>query len=77
MELQSDVREERTMELQSEDVVHEPSRPRGKHRGLGRWLVMVVGALGLMAGFLLLDLIIRFWVFWPVGTALPVQKIRV
>src|SRR2546425_3481195 len=37
------------MELQSEDVVHEPSRPRDKRHALGRGLVMVVGALGLMA----------------------------
>jgi RND family efflux transporter MFP subunit len=37
------------MELQSEAVVHEPPRPRGKRRRLGRGLMMVVAALGLIA----------------------------
>jgi cobalt-zinc-cadmium efflux system membrane fusion protein len=37
------------MELQSAEVVREPSRPRGKRRRLGRGLVMVVAALGLIA----------------------------
>jgi DMSO reductase anchor subunit len=35
-----------------------------------RWVVPNYFALGLMAGFLLLDLIIRFWVVRPVGTPL-------
>jgi DMSO reductase anchor subunit len=38
------------------------------HQWRNRWTVPNYAALGLMAGFLLLDLIIRFWVFWPVGT---------
>src|SRR5688572_11025893 len=33
-----------------------------------RWTVPNYLALGLMAGFLLLDLLIRFWVLWPVWT---------
>ena len=33
-----------------------------------RWTVPNYFALALMAGFLLLDLLIRFWVLWPVGT---------
>jgi RND family efflux transporter MFP subunit len=37
------------MELQNEAVVHEPPRPRGKRRRLGRGLMMVVAALGLIA----------------------------
>ena len=37
------------MELQSEEVVHEPPRHREQRRTPGRRLVMVVGALGLMA----------------------------
>ena len=37
------------MELQSAEVVHEPSRPCGKRRRLGRGLMMVVAALGLIA----------------------------
>ncbi len=37
------------MELQSAEVVHEPPRPRGKRRRLGRGLMMVVAALGLIA----------------------------
>ena len=37
------------MELQSEEVVHELPRPRGKRRRLGRGLMMVVAALGLIA----------------------------
>ena len=36
------------MEPRSEEVVHEPSQPRDKRHALGRGLVMVVGALGLM-----------------------------
>ena len=35
-----------------------------------RWTVPNYLALGLMTGFLLLDLIVRFWVAWPVGTAI-------
>ncbi|HEX2151013.1 MAG TPA: DmsC/YnfH family molybdoenzyme membrane anchor subunit [Stellaceae bacterium] len=38
------------------------------HQWRNRWTVPNYLALALMAGFLLLDLIIRFWVFWPVGT---------
>jgi DMSO reductase anchor subunit len=38
------------------------------HQWRNRWTVPNYFALGMMAGFLLLDLIIRFWVFWPVGT---------
>src|SRR4030095_8582201 len=41
--------EERTMELQSDEVVHEPPRPCEKRRRLGRGLMMVVTALGLIA----------------------------
>src|SRR2546427_7037911 len=37
------------MELQSEAVVREPPRPRGKRRRRGRGLMMVVAALGLIA----------------------------
>ena len=37
------------MELQSEAVVREPPRPRGKRRRLGRGFMMVVAALGLIA----------------------------
>ena len=37
------------MEPQSEEVVHEPPRPRGKHRRFGRGLMIVVAALGLIA----------------------------
>jgi cobalt-zinc-cadmium efflux system membrane fusion protein len=37
------------MELQNEAVVHEPPRPRGKRRRLGRGLMRVVAALGLVA----------------------------
>src|SRR5438093_3423109 len=37
------------MELQSEAVVRQPPRPRGKRRRLGRGLMMVVAALGLVA----------------------------
>src|SRR5712691_8598683 len=37
------------MELQSAEVVYEPPRPRGKRRRLGRGLMMVVAALGLIA----------------------------
>jgi cobalt-zinc-cadmium efflux system membrane fusion protein len=36
------------MELQSAEVVHEPPRPRGKRRRLGRGLMMVMVALGLI-----------------------------
>lgn len=34
-----------------------------------RWVVPNYLALALMSAFLLLDLIVRFWVPWPVGTA--------
>ena len=37
------------MELQSEEGVHEPPRPRGKGRRLGRGLMMVMAALCLIA----------------------------
>ena len=37
------------MELQSEEGVHEPPRLRGKCRRLGRGLMMVMAALGLIA----------------------------
>src|SRR6266568_3654218 len=37
------------MELQSEEVVHEPPQPHRKRRRLGRGLMMVVAALGLIA----------------------------
>src|SRR5215510_2970887 len=36
------------MELQSAEVVHEPPQPRGKRRRLGRGLMLVVAALGLI-----------------------------
>jgi DMSO reductase anchor subunit len=38
------------------------------HQWRNRWTVPNYLALALMAGFLLLDLLIRFWVFRPVGT---------
>ena len=38
------------------------------HQWRNRWTVPNYFALALMAGFLLLDLLIRFWSFWPVGT---------
>jgi multidrug efflux pump subunit AcrA (membrane-fusion protein) len=37
------------MELQIEEIVHKLARPRGKRRRLGRGLMMVVVALGLIA----------------------------
>jgi cobalt-zinc-cadmium efflux system membrane fusion protein len=37
------------MELQSEEVAHEPPRPRGRRRRLGRGLMMVMAALCLIA----------------------------
>ena len=40
------------------------------HQWHNRWVVPNYFPLGLMAAFLLLDLIIRFWVAWPVGTPL-------
>jgi DMSO reductase anchor subunit len=40
------------------------------HQWRNRWTVPNYLALALTAGFLLLDLIIRFWVFRPVGTAI-------
>ena len=40
------------------------------HQWHNRWVVPNYLALGIMAGFLLLDLIVRFWVSSPVGTAL-------
>jgi DMSO reductase anchor subunit len=40
------------------------------HQWHNRWVVPNYLALGMMAGFLLLDLIVRFWVASPVGTAL-------
>ena len=40
------------------------------HQWHNRWVVPNYLLLGIMEGFLLLDLIIRFWVAWPVGTAL-------
>src|SRR5712691_11426600 len=40
------------------------------HQWHNRWTVPNYLALGIMAGFLLLDLITRFWVAWPFGTAL-------
>jgi DMSO reductase anchor subunit len=40
------------------------------HQWHNRWVVPNYFMLGLMAGFLLLDLIIRFWVVRPVGTPL-------
>ena len=47
---QAPAQKERTMERQSEEVMHEPPRRREKRHRLGRRLVMVVGALGLLAG---------------------------
>src|SRR5262245_34359268 len=41
--------EEKTMELHSEEVAHEPPRLRGKRRRLGRGLMMVIAALCLIA----------------------------
>ena len=38
------------------------------HQWRNRWTVPNYFALALMAGFLLLDLLIRFWAFWPIGT---------
>src|SRR3954471_10679182 len=38
------------------------------HQWRNRWTVPNYFALALMAGFLLLDLLIRFWTFRPVGT---------
>jgi DMSO reductase anchor subunit len=40
------------------------------HQWHNRWVVPNYLALGLMAGFLLLDLIVRFWVAWPVSAAI-------
>src|SRR3954451_23272069 len=40
------------------------------HHWRNRWTVPNYLALALMAGFLLLDLIIHFWTFWPVGTSI-------
>jgi len=40
------------------------------HQWHNRWVVPNYLALGIMAGFLLLDLIVRFWVASSVGTAL-------
>src|SRR5438132_3119465 len=40
------------------------------HQWHNRWVVPNYFMLGLMAGFLLLDLIVRFWVARPVGTPL-------
>ena len=40
------------------------------HQWHNRWVVPNYLALGMMAGFLLLDLIVRFWVAFPVGAAL-------
>ena len=40
------------------------------HQWHNRWVVPNYFTLGLMAGFLLLDLIIRFWTVRPVGTPL-------
>jgi len=40
------------------------------HQWHNRWVVPNYLALGMMAGFLLLDLIVRFWVPWPVVTAI-------
>src|SRR5436309_10547483 len=40
------------------------------HQWHNRWVVPNYLALGLMAGFLLLDLIVRAWVAWPAGTAI-------
>ncbi|HLY46475.1 MAG TPA: DmsC/YnfH family molybdoenzyme membrane anchor subunit [Stellaceae bacterium] len=40
------------------------------HQWRNRWTVPNYLALGLMSGFLLLDLILRFWVSSPVGTTI-------
>jgi DMSO reductase anchor subunit len=40
------------------------------HQWHNRWVVPNYLALGLMAGFLVLDLIVRFWVARPAGTAI-------
>lgn len=40
------------------------------HQWRNRWTVPNYVALGLMAGFLLLDLLARFWVLRPIGTPL-------
>src|SRR4029077_18376772 len=40
------------------------------HQWHNRWVVPNYLALGLMAGFLLLDLIVRFWLSRPAGTAI-------
>jgi sulfite dehydrogenase (quinone) subunit SoeC len=40
------------------------------HQWHNGWVVPNYMALGLMAGFLLLDLIVRFWVAGPTGTAI-------
>jgi sulfite dehydrogenase (quinone) subunit SoeC len=40
------------------------------HQWHNRWVVPNYLALGIMEGFLLLDLIVRFWVSRPVGTAI-------
>jgi DMSO reductase anchor subunit len=40
------------------------------HQWHNRWVVPNYLALGLMAGLLLLDLIVRFWVVRPAGTAI-------
>src|SRR2546423_4841650 len=40
------------------------------HQWHNRWVVPNYFTLGVMAGFLLLDLLIRFWVVRPVGTPL-------
>ncbi|MBV9828367.1 MAG: dimethyl sulfoxide reductase anchor subunit [Alphaproteobacteria bacterium] len=38
------------------------------HQWHNRWVVPLYLLLGLMAGFVLLDLISRFWLLWSVGT---------
>jgi sulfite dehydrogenase (quinone) subunit SoeC len=40
------------------------------HQWHNRWVVPNYLALGVMSGFLLLDLIVQFWVAWPAGTAI-------
>ena len=40
------------------------------HQWHNRWVVPNYLALGMMSGFLLLDLIVRFWVPWPILTAI-------
>ena len=40
------------------------------HQWHNRWVVPNYFTLGLMAAFLLLDLIVRFWIVWPIGTPL-------